>query len=326
MGSPSKELFSFIVDTIKPIRLDKYLAEQKTDFSRTVYQEHIQQGLVQVNHVTQTKVSFSLKMGDVVTLQLHSKEAPLQLEPEPIPLQKVYEDDMVLIINKPRNMVVHPAPGHYHGTVAHAILYEIGERLRKEFPEEPWRPGIVHRLDKDTSGLLITAKTRQAKALYNDLFAHKRLKKTYIAICQGQPKASLIRTQIARHSIKRKEMTVVHEGGKEATTHCEVLAFNGKLSVVLLSPETGRTHQLRVHMKHLGTPILGDPVYGSLSLNSCYNLDKQQLHAYSLAFNHPRSQEKLQLKADLPDDMQRIIEKEFSSSKALILKRLSLFI
>lgn len=326
MDLSSKELFCFTVDTGTPIRLDKFLAEQKTDFSRTVYQEHIHQGLVQVNQVTQTKVSFLLKAGDQVTLQLQQQEEPLQLDPEPIPLKKIYEDDMVLIIDKPRDMVVHPAPGHYHGTVAHAILYEIGERLRQEFPEEPWRPGIVHRLDKDTSGLLITAKTRQAKALYSELFAQKRLKKTYVAICQGLPKETYIHTHIARHATKRKEMAVVQEGGKEAITHCEVVAFNGKLSVVLLSPETGRTHQLRVHMKHIGTPILGDPVYGSSNLNSSYNLDKQQLHAYSLIFNHPRTQAHLQLTTDLPEDMQVIITKEFQSSKALIIKRLSQFI
>ncbi|MBQ8498846.1 RluA family pseudouridine synthase [Chlamydia sp.] len=306
--------FSFVVNEALIGRLDKGLVLYHGAYSRAFYQQQIESGRVRVNGQVRTRVSYLLVPGDEVEVDLIEEEAPSSLLPEDIPLDKVYEDDMVLVINKPRNMVVHPAPGHLQGTVVHALLHEIGERLKQEFPEEPWRPGIVHRLDKDTSGLLITVKTRRAKALYGELFAKKQIKKLYIAICIKAPTQEKIHTRIARHPVKRKEMMVVaknSEGGKEAITHCRVLASNGQLSVVALYPETGRTHQLRVHMKYLGTPILGDPVYGLPAINFRYGLDKQQLHAYSLVFTHPESAERVELVTKLPDDMSSLIEKEF---------------
>ncbi|EPP34526.1 ribosomal large subunit pseudouridine synthase D [Chlamydia ibidis] len=298
--------------------MDKYLVSQHAEYSRAFYQQHIASGRVIVNEKVQKKPSVLLFSGDRVSVYLEEKEELSELLPEPIPLNKVYEDDMILVIDKPRDMVVHPAPGHSKGTIVHALLHEIGERLKQEFPEEPWRPGIIHRLDKDTSGLLITAKTRQAKTLYSELFAKKQLKKSYIAICIGRPSATEIRTGLARHQTKRKEMAVCPTG-KEAITHCKVLDFNGKLSLVLLLPETGRTHQLRVHMRHIGTPILGDPVYGFAAVNASYGLDKQQLHAYSLDFVHPLNQQRVTLTTPLPSDMTSIIMKEFQNDK-LILK------
>lgn len=325
MSEKPSRLLSLVVDAAEVMRLDKYLTKQHSEFSRAFYQEHITQGLVQVNHIVRTKVSHPVKHGDLISVQLIEQEQMPQLQPEPIPLNKIYEDDSILIINKPRGMVVHPAPGHYCGTVVHAILYEVGERLHQEFPEEPWRPGIIHRLDKDTSGLLITAKTRQAKALYGDLFAQKMLQKTYVAICKGHPKQLHIRTCIMRHPTKRKEMAVHPDQGKEAITRCEVLAYNGQISFVLLFPETGRTHQLRVHMKHIGCPILGDPVYGCSSLNSRYHCNQQLLHAYSLVFTHPQTQRSSRFLAPLPDDISAFIQKEFHTSKSFIYNRLSQF-
>ncbi|AEJ77572.1 RluA family pseudouridine synthase [Chlamydia trachomatis] len=314
-------VFSFVIDEQLTGRLDKGLVSYNGAYSRAFYQQQIELGRVRVNGRVYTRVSHPLSLGDVVEVELIEEEEPSSLIPEDIPLDKVYEDDMILVINKPRDMVVHPAPGHTQGTVVHALLHEIGERLKQEFPEEPWRPGIVHRLDKDTSGLLITVKTRRAKALYSELFATKQVKKLYVAICINAPSQELIHTRITRHPLKRKEMTVLSthaEGGKEAITHCHVLATNGRLSVVALYPETGRTHQLRVHMKHLGTPILGDPVYGIPSINFRYGLDKQQLHAYSLVFAHPESAERVKLVTKLPDDMTSLIEKEFREGVSIL--------
>ncbi len=308
--------FSFVVLDEEPTRLDRCLVAYHAQYSRAFYQGLIEKALVSVNGKIQTKVSFPVSSGDTVVMGIEEKETLLDLVPENIPLDKIYEDPCVLVINKPRGLVVHPAPGHFHGTVVHALLHEMGERLKQEFPEEPWRPGIVHRLDKDTSGLLITAKTRQAKALFCELFASKRLRKQYLAVCIGKPKQECIRTGLARHPVKRKEMAVSVEG-KEAITHCSVLACNGKLSLVRLSPETGRTHQLRVHMKYIGTPILGDPVYGSSSMNAGYDLDKQQLHAYSLDFVHPFTTEAVRLTAPLPVDMKHLIIKEFGKEDFL---------
>ncbi|WP_348663517.1 RluA family pseudouridine synthase [Chlamydia vaughanii] len=307
----------FIVNEASSNRLDKFLVSQNGQYSRAFYQQHILDKRVQVNGRVQTKVSTQVVPGDSVTITIEESEELLELLPEAIPLDKVYEDEMILVINKPRDMVVHPAPGHIRGTVVHALLHEIGERLKQEFPEEPWRPGIIHRLDKDTSGLLITAKTRVAKTIYSELFASKQLQKSYLAICVGKPSAEIIRTKLARHPIKRKEIAVSSEG-KEAVTHCEVIAYNGKLSLVLLRPETGRTHQLRVHMKHLNTPILGDPVYGSASINTGYGLDKQQLHAYSLDFIHPKTLKQLKLTTQPPHDMKILIIKEFHNSNTVI--------
>lgn len=317
----SKNTLLFIVNETNRDRLDKFLVSQNPEYSRAFYQQHILDERVTVNEQVQTKVATQLVPGDSVSIIIEEKEELLELLPEAIPLDKVYEDEMILVINKPRDMVVHPAPGHIRGTVVHALLHEIGERLKQEFPEEPWRPGIIHRLDKDTSGLLITAKTRQAKTIYSELFATKQLKKSYLAICVGKPTATLIHTKLARHHSKRKEMAVSLTG-KEAITHCEVLAYNGKLSLVLLRPETGRTHQLRVHMKHLNTPILGDPVYGSPSINAGYGLDEQQLHAYSLDFIHPQTHRRLNLTTELPCDMKILLLKEFHNSKTVIDKQL----
>ncbi|QYC72161.1 RluA family pseudouridine synthase [Chlamydia suis] len=313
--------FAFVTDEKLAGRLDKGLVLYNSEYSRAFYQQQIHLGRVRVNGRVQTRVSYPLVEGDLVDIELVEEEPPSSLTPEKIPLDKVYEDDMILVINKPRDMVVHPAPGHVHGTVVHALLHEMGERLKQEFPEEPWRPGIVHRLDKDTSGLLITVKTRRAKALYSGLFASKQMKKLYLAVCIHSPSQEYIHTRIIRHPVKRKEMTVLPkdaERGKEAITHCRILASNGRLSVVALYPETGRTHQLRVHMKYLGAPILGDPVYGIPSINLRYDLDKQQLHAYSLVFTHPESAERVELVTKLPDDMASLIEKEFEEGVSVV--------
>ncbi|WP_213358178.1 RluA family pseudouridine synthase [Chlamydiifrater phoenicopteri] len=295
-----------------PIRLDKFLSLVYPEYSRTFYQECIANGLVSVNEQPETKPRRQLFLNDKVVVSI-PEEAPLELLPENIPLDIVYEDDLIIIINKPRGLVVHPAPGHPTGTVVNALLHLLGDKLREEFSEEHLRPGIVHRLDKDTSGLLITAKTRQAKKIYSKMFEEKTIQKTYLAICIGRPQTQVIHTQIARHSIKRQEMAVVPSGGKEAITHCETLATHNNLSLVRLIPQTGRTHQLRVHLKHVKTPILGDPVYGNNTKNLCEGFHQQLLHAYSLTFTHPFTAATITLLAPLPEDMLLLKKKYFSS-------------
>lgn len=302
-----------VVEESYPIRLDKFLAKVLPDYSRTFYKENILEERVSVNGTIEIKARRLVSLGDEVIIEIKNQSSLQELQhiqPEQMHFSKIYEDEMVIIINKPRGLVVHPAPGHLNGTVANGLAYEIGHSLQEEFPEDFLRPGIVHRLDQFTSGILITAKNRQAQALYSKLFEEKIIKKHYIAICCGIPKKNYISTHITRNPKKRKEMMVA-DHGKLASTHCNIIASNDRLSLVLLSPETGRTHQLRVHMKYLGTPILGDPVYGSAHWNKVYRLQEQQLHAFNLNFIKPLTYSVLNLHAPLPNDMKSLISKEF---------------
>ncbi|WP_213318827.1 RluA family pseudouridine synthase [Chlamydiifrater volucris] len=310
----SEANFQSDINIIFPLRLDKFLSSIHPEYSRTFYQECITKGRVFVNDQQETKPRRQLFLNDRVVIFI-PEENPLDLLPEKIPLDIVYEDDLIIIINKPRGLVVHPAPGHYSGTVVNGLLHILGERLREEFSEEHLRPGIVHRLDKDTSGLLITAKTKQAKMLYSKMFKEKTIQKTYLAICVGTPSEQVIHTQIARHPSRRQEMTVVSSGGKEAVTHCKPIASHNNLSLVRLSPKTGRTHQLRVHLKYIRAPILGDPVYGNISKNLSEGFQQQLLHAHSLTFICPLTSSPITLFAPLPEDMSMLIKKQFSSVK-----------
>ncbi len=229
---------------------------------------------------------------------------PAVPEPEDIPLDIVFEDDDIVVVNKPPGMVVHPAPGHFSGTLVNALLYHcpglagIGGVAR---------PGIVHRLDQDTSGLVAVAKTQKAMDALARAFAdHKSVEKTYLAICRGRPRldSGRIENFIGRHPVDRKKMAVVEKGGKKAITNWRVLDA-GALTVMECRIETGRTHQIRVHMAQLGCPVIGDAVYGKPSLDR--KLDpvpaRQMLHAWRLGLLHPVSGKALRLEAPVPDDM-----------------------
>lgn len=279
-------------------RIDKLLAEFYPDFSRTYFQRLIEDGFVLLNGQP-IKKRILPEAGDEIEVCFQlSPDSPV--EPEAIPLQILFEDEHLIAVNKPAGMVVHPAPGHRSGTFVNALLAHCEQtELRKN---DPLRPGIVHRLDKDTSGVLLAAKTPLAHQRLVEGFAQRRMKKTYLAFCSGRPMQTLIDAPISRHPTRRKEMAIV-EGGKEAITHLEVLAFDSKISLILIKPLTGRTHQIRVHLKHIGHPILGDSVYGSLSAG----IERQLLHAYRLDFTHPISQSTIQLAAPLPDDMKAMI-------------------
>lgn len=283
-------------------RLDKILANRFSQVrSRTYFQSLIEEHRVLLNG-SPAKKREKPSAGDEVEIEfLLTPE--LELTPEAIPLEILYEDEDILAINKPAGMVVHPAKGNWSGTFVNALLYHCRNQLDKESE----RPGIVHRLDKDTTGLLLAAKNPLAQQKMIELFASRKVYKEYLAICVGNPGNSEIRAPIGRHPVHRKRMAVLEKGGKEALSLCSTLAFDGKLSLVKIILATGRTHQIRVHMKYHGTPILGDSIYGTLSANKKYGAARQMLHARLMQFDHPITQRPLTLEAPLPLDMASFI-------------------
>lgn len=293
MSSPQSEVV--LVDTTKPQRIDRCLKDFFPNYSRTYFQQLIELGLIQLNGELVKKRSLVNK-GDEITI-IWMPKPHLTLEPEAIPLDILFEDSYLIAINKPPGLVVHPAPGNYTGTFVHALLYHC-----KELKQDGVRPGIVHRLDKETSGVLIAAKNEQMQAKLSDLFAKREVIKEYRAICLGTPGEKILDLPIGRHPIKRTEMCIDQEKGRSAKTVVHTLNSNEKLSYVQLYPKTGRTHQLRVHLKALGCPILGDKVYGNKSANTHFKAERHLLHAYRLNFIHPETQQKMELKAPIPQD------------------------
>lgn len=283
------------------LRLDTLLSLRFPNKSRSYFQFLIKQGCVLVNKKAMKKRERT-KPGDEI--EIYFQITPeIDLTPESIDLEVLYEDEHLIVINKPVGMVVHPAPGHHRGTFVHALLFHC----KQIDSDDPLRPGIVHRLDKNTSGILIAAKTRTAHTGLIDLFAKRKIKKIYLAICIGTPKDGLIDVPIARHPSRRKEMTVCMQG-RASKTICQVLVQNGSLSLVKLDLLTGRTHQLRVHLKHIGTPILGDETYGNTAINKKFSIKRQLLHAYFIEFFHPITQQILSLTAPIPEDLREAIE------------------
>ena len=296
-------------------RLDQVLAQQ-LDFSRARLQRWLKAGLVLVNGQTRPP-SYKVRAGDAVEVSVPPPE-PSPLLPEPLPLEIIYEDRDLLVVNKPPGLVTHPGAGHRTGTLLNALLHhcpdlnEIGDVSR---------PGLVHRLDKDTSGLLVVAKTDLAhRGLVNQFQKHE-VKKKYLALVWGRLPHSQgrIAREIGRHPQERHKMSVHARRGKEAVTFWRVLQeFPGPLTLVELSPQTGRTHQLRVHLTAEGHPILGDAVYGGgaarlkgapLALSGLRPLvNRQMLHAWQLRFTHPRSGEEVGWEAALPGDFQGVVD------------------
>ncbi len=234
----------------------------------------------------------------------------ISLAPQNIPLNILFEDEYIIAINKPPGMVVHPAPGHYENTFVNALLYHC----KNIAPVEgDLRPGIVHRLDKNTSGVLIAAKTEDAHRKLIQAFSQRQMKKEYLAICYGKPENQTIEKPIGRHPTKRKEMCV-SDKGKSALSTLHLLAYNEKKSLVLVQPETGRTHQIRVHLQSVQCPIVGDPVYGPDT-----KAKRHYLHAYRLSFLHPVTHSPLVIVAPIPEEMKQMIQKEFcQNSKNLV--------
>lgn len=284
-------------------RLDKLLTQRFGNaYSRTYFQSLIQQHLVLLNG-SPVKKRIKPEPGDEIEVQFVATPE-IAVEPEAIPLDILYEDSDLIAINKPVGMVVHPALGNWTGTLVNALLSHC-QSLPKG---KDLRPGIVHRLDKDTSGVIIAAKNIEMQQKLVELFASREVYKEYIAVCVGNPGDSEINAPIGRHPVKRKLMAVV-PNGKFALSKIKTLAWNGKLSLVSIIIATGRTHQIRVHLKYHGTPVLGDPLYGSPSSNHHYHIEHQLLHANRLRFKHPTTGEVLDLKAIPPKDMQVFMEK-----------------
>lgn len=286
-------------------RLDAYIDEEIEGYSRTFFQKLIENGNIIVENCQKIKNGLKLKGNE--TIQINIPEDPeIDIIPENINLDIVYEDEYIVVINKKAGMVVHPAPGNYTGTLVNALLYHISA-LAKE--QDNIRPGIVHRLDKDTSGLIVVAKSDMVHRKLADMFKERVVEKEYIALVNGRFKDKKLRieTQIGRDYHDRKKMAVVADGGKEAITNYCVVEENEKGSLVTLKIETGRTHQIRVHMKYMGHHIMGDTTYGAKKDGvSCH---RQMLHSYRLKFTHPISGEEMEFTGSIPDDFKEAAEK-----------------
>jgi 23S rRNA pseudouridine1911/1915/1917 synthase len=285
-------------------RLDKFVTEstQEDGISRSQIQQWIKNGDVTVDGRA-AKPNYKLSAGETVTLRIPDP-VELNIEPEPIPLDIVYEDADVIVVNKPRGMVVHPAPGHYTGTLVNALLHHCRDLSGIN---GVLRPGIVHRIDKDTSGLLMAAKNDKAHlSLAGQLKAHTVTRK-YIAVVHGNVAhdRGTIDAPIGRDPSDRQRFTVTGKNGKEAVTHFIVLDRIQDYSVLELKLETGRTHQIRVHMKYIGHPLVGDPMYGRSKGNP---IDGQALHAGVLGFAHPADGRYLEFAAELPEDMKHLLD------------------
>ena len=288
-------------------RIDKILYQKFSGkYSRTYFQYLLSEGLVLVNSEP-VKKRAKLKLDDEVSVQFLALPE-ISLEPQNIPLDILYEDEYLIVINKPAKMVVHPAQGNWSNTLVNALLYHC-----KYLPsqEADVRPGIVHRLDKDTSGIIIAAKTLEVQKALSLQFFNRTVTKVYLAICMHKPAVEQIEAPIARDPYDRKKMAVVNTG-KYALTKIQVVRYAHPYSLLKLNLVTGRTHQIRVHLNHIGCPIVGDTVYGIQSLNNKVSLSEQLLHAYSLTFNHPISQQKIHLKALPPLDFQQFYSSNFS--------------
>jgi 23S rRNA pseudouridine1911/1915/1917 synthase len=279
------------------LRLDVFLAGELTDLpSRTFIQKMIEAGLVLVNG-KQVIQRYKVVPGDEISVKVEDSLLPdTDLKPEKIPLNIFYEDEAIVVINKPVGMTVHPATGNYSGTLANALMY----RFKQLSDLNPGRPGIVHRLDRDTSGLIVIAKTNQAHARLGRQFEKHTVVKRYVALVQGVVRfdQGKIEVPLKRHVKHHDQRQVAAEGeGKDAVTFYEVLKRFAKVTLVGLYPQTGRTHQLRVHMKHLGHAILGDDKYGQKE-----TFPRLALHAQSIAFEHPVSRQLVEFSCPPPQE------------------------
>lgn len=283
-------------------RLDSFLAQAFPQYTRSYLKQLINEGNVFLNGQT-AKASAKVKDGDEIMLHIPERQETAIL-PEDIPLDIVYQDADIAIVNKAQGMVTHPAVGNYTGTLVNALLYHLKDLsgINGEL-----RPGIVHRLDKDTSGLLVIAKNDDAHRSLSAQIGAKTARRVYLALVYGNIKTDegVITTQLGRDPRDRKKMAVVRSGGREAVTQYKVLARYDGYTLVECTLKTGRTHQIRVHLKHLGFPVVGDPVY--TRRKDKFGLQGQLLHAYKLGLQHPRTKEQMEFSAPLPDYFERVL-------------------
>ena len=282
-------------------RADVFLAA-KLGVSRSNMQKLLEDGRVKRGEKI-IKANYKVRAGEMFVVDIPEPE-PIEAVPENIPLDIIYEDDDVVVLNKARGMVVHPAPGNYTGTLVNALLYHCSNLSGIN---SAIRPGIVHRLDKDTSGIMIVAKNDAAHISLSQQIQSKTAVRTYLAVVRGNIKtdSGTIETQIDRDKTDRKKMAVVKEGGRDAITDYEVLERFGKYTLVRCKLRTGRTHQIRVHMEYLRYPLVGDPKYSPMK--TPFGIKGQALHSHTLEFTHPRTGERMKFEAPLPEDMHKII-------------------
>ncbi|HSA58107.1 MAG TPA: RluA family pseudouridine synthase [bacterium] len=299
-------------------RLDAYLATQHKHYSRTQIKKLIDDGFVLVNG-EKRKPSFLLHGGEDIEMVRRAPEIP-KAEAEEIPLDILYEDDDLLVINKAAGMVVHPAPGHYKGTLVSAILHHLGGGPVGAWRAMPLRPGIVHRLDKGTSGVMVVAKNDLVQRKLAQQFKDRKVDKTYQALVFGafKQKAGTIDVPIGRDTVHRKKFSSRTKFARSAVTHWKVARSFAGLTLLEIALETGRTHQIRVHLSEAHHPIVGDAAYGAKSHLSSIkdeavrtrleSLTRPMLHAWKLSFRHPKSEERLSFEAPLPEDFRSVIE------------------
>ena len=282
-------------------RIDKYLTDN-TDYTRSKIQKMIENGNILVNN-KQTKESYKLKENDRITIEEYNEE--IDIEPENIPLDIYYEDEDLIVVNKPSGMVVHPAPGNYSKTLVNALMYHTNNLSTIN---TSIRPGIVHRIDADTSGLLLVAKNDKTHNALAEAIQKKEVVREYIALVEGviMEDTATIDAPIGRDKNNRKKMAVTSENSKDAITHIRVLDRYKDSTLIRCKLETGRTHQIRVHLNYIGHPVVNDPVYGYKKL-----IDKdfgQMLHAEKIGFVHPTTKEYMEFTAPLPDRFKKILE------------------
>ena len=317
MENESGRTISFLARTgDTDTRIDLYLAFNLKELTRSRIQVLIKGGNVKVNNST-VKTGYRLKADDEITIYI-PPSSPYLLKPEPLDFSIIYEDSSVIVLDKPPGLVIHPAPGHDNGTLVHGLLHHcddlsgIGGVMR---------PGIVHRLDKDTSGLLVVAKNDKAHNFLSSQFKNSSVNKRYIALVHGIPeeREGIIDLPISRHPVKRKVMTVSTAKGKNALTLWKVKEIlNNKFALLSVTIKTGRTHQIRVHMSHIGHPVVGDPVYGYKDAwwrkNTRYprelvdGIRRQMLHSEYLGFLHPDTKEYIEFNSPIPGDMSLVLK------------------
>lgn len=319
------EHYNFTADPgQKPVRIDKFLRDRIQNASRNKIQQAADEGFILVNGEP-VKSNHKVRPGDEISVQRDHEPKDNELIPEDLPLNIVYEDQSVIVVNKAAGMVVHPGYSHESGTLVNALKFHLKDN--PYFQTDDLRPGLVHRLDKDTSGLLVIAKTEQAGTHLSKQFADRTTGRLYTAIIWGLPKEpeGTVIGHLGRHPKNRKVMHVFPEGehGKHAVTHYKVLEDLGYVTIVECRLETGRTHQIRAHMKHIGHPLFNDAEYGGDKIlrgtrfskykqfvdNAFKVLPRQALHARTLSFNHPDTGERMEFTSELPDDMSQLIEK-----------------
>ena len=288
------------------MRLDQFLSGKLPDASRSFLQKQIKSGHVLVN-CRDAKAGCKLNDGDKIQIMLEPPKE-LSVEPENIPLDILYEDEDIIIINKPKQMVVHPAAGHYSGTMVNALLYHCKDSLSGI--NGVLRPGIVHRIDQDTTGVVVACKNDYAHNFIAEQLKEHTITRTYHAIVHNHiaTEQGTIESTLGRHPADRKKMAMNVKNGKRAVTHYQVMdSLNGKFTYICCNLETGRTHQIRVHMAGIGNPILGDAVYGPAKCP--FKLSGQTLHAKTLGFIHPRTKKYMEFEAPLPEYFEKLLLK-----------------